>query len=247
MATSMEDGDQLVSSGDAFTDNVYQPELEEQPSTEGTPLVPYGPPPPRPPRIFAYESLDSEKLPSGHRKGEETNNGMSTNEHVGLRDEDSDTERDNPCRASDVAAIIIDPSRRNDNPAELPTPVASHGLPQQINMNHYATKKTVATGLLDVCLLMANAALLKSVLQQGDNYEFFGFLISMLIFAILTEIATGVLLLLIGRDDLNNIYKQRKIDWLNNIATACVFAVTTLNIFIAAFGLKNTTLAENTT
>ncbi|XP_077988492.1 ninjurin-2-like [Glandiceps talaboti] len=120
----------------------------------------------------------------------------------------------------------------------------NHRLPQQINMNHYATKKTIATGLLVVSLLMANAALLKSVLQQGKYYEFYGFLISMLVLAILAEITAGVLLLLIGRDDLNNIYKQKKLDWLNNIATACVFGITAINIFIAAFGLKNIPLGE---
>ena len=43
-----------------------------------------------------------------------------------------------------------------------------------MDVNRYATKKTIAQGMLDVALLTANASQLKYVLQLGyDNHPFY--------------------------------------------------------------------------
>ncbi|KAG7247781.1 hypothetical protein CRUP_018657, partial [Coryphaenoides rupestris] len=42
-----------------------------------------------------------------------------------------------------------------------------------INMNSYANKKSMAESMLDVALLMANAAQLKTVMEQGSEFTFY--------------------------------------------------------------------------
>lgn len=60
----------------------------------------------------------------------------------------------------------------------------------------------------------------------------------MLVIAITLELITGIVLLLIGRDNLNDPYRQRRVDKLNNAATALIFSIVIVNVFIAAFGLE---------
>ncbi|XP_072026778.1 ninjurin-2-like isoform X2 [Amphiura filiformis] len=119
-------------------------------------------------------------------------------------------------------------------------PVSSNPPPPPIDFNIYATKKTVAEVLLNVSLLMANASQLRSIIIQGKNYQFYRFVTSMLVIAITLELITGVVLLLIGRDNFNDPYRQRRVDKLNNAATALVFSIVIVNVFIAAFGLEAT-------
>ncbi|XP_023238448.1 nicolin-1-like isoform X2 [Centruroides sculpturatus] len=45
--------------------------------------------------------------------------------------------------------------------------------PRALDANVYATKKSVAQGLLDVALLTANASQLKYLLRVGDRHDFF--------------------------------------------------------------------------
>lgn len=47
--------------------------------------------------------------------------------------------------------------------------VTEYDVFQELNINRYATKKTVAKGLLDVALLSANASQLKVVLSSKDT------------------------------------------------------------------------------
>ncbi|GIY57240.1 ninjurin-2 [Caerostris extrusa] len=89
---------------------------------------------------------------------------------------------------------------------------------QNLDANVYATKKTIAQGLLDVALLTANASQLKYLLQL---------------------VLTGCMMLLIANTNLNEIKKQRRADNLNNAITIGIFLVAILNILIAALGIKN--------
>lgn len=46
------------------------------------------------------------------------------------------------------------------------------GSTSNLNMNLYATKKTVAEGMLDVALFLANITHMKSVIEQGAGYRY---------------------------------------------------------------------------
>ena len=53
-------------------------------------------------------------------------------------------------------------------------------LVKDFNHNGYATRKTITQGLLDVALLISNAAQLKFVLDEGDSYDHYVLMISLL-------------------------------------------------------------------
>ncbi|XP_066553860.1 ninjurin-1 [Amia ocellicauda] len=107
-----------------------------------------------------------------------------------------------------------------------------------INLNHYANKKSAAESMLDVALLMANASQLKAVIEQGPDFSFYIPLIALISISLTLQIAVGVLLIFIVRDNLNDENKQIRLNLLNNIATGLVFIIVVVNVFITAFGVQ---------
>ncbi|XP_067392292.1 ninjurin-2 [Emydura macquarii macquarii] len=111
-----------------------------------------------------------------------------------------------------------------------------------ININHYATKKSVAESMLDVALFMANVTQLKAVLEQGLSFQYYATLISLISISLFFQVVIGILLIIIARMNLNDVSKQQRLNVLNNAATALVFITVVLNIFITAFGVQKTGL-----
>ncbi|XP_053574804.1 ninjurin-2 [Bombina bombina] len=111
-----------------------------------------------------------------------------------------------------------------------------------ININHYATKKSLAESMLDVALFMANAAQLKAVLEQGPSFTYYATLITLISLSLALQVVIGILLIIIARRNLNDISKQQKLNLLNNVATGLVFITVLINIFITAFGVQKTGL-----
>ncbi|XP_062990496.1 ninjurin-2 [Elgaria multicarinata webbii] len=111
-----------------------------------------------------------------------------------------------------------------------------------ININHYATKKSVAESMLDVALFMANAAQLKAVLEQGPSFQYYAALTALIAISLFFQTAIGILLIVMARLNLNDVAKQQRLNLLNNIATVLVFITVIVNIFITAFGVQKTGL-----
>ncbi|XP_028810942.1 ninjurin-2 [Denticeps clupeoides] len=111
-----------------------------------------------------------------------------------------------------------------------------------LNMNHYATKKSVAESMLDVALLMANASQLKAVLEQGPEFKYYITVITLIGISLLFQVLAGVFFVIMARKDINNMANQRKLDIMNNVATGLVFLTVIVNIFITAFGVQKTGL-----
>uniref|UniRef100_A0A8C4QLF8 Ninjurin 2 n=1 Tax=Eptatretus burgeri TaxID=7764 RepID=A0A8C4QLF8_EPTBU len=109
-----------------------------------------------------------------------------------------------------------------------------------VNLNHYATKKSLAESMLDVALLMANASQLKAVIEQPNN-PYYTALITFISISIFLQVIVGVLLVFIVKSDVTNPDKQHRVDTINNIATGLVFVIVVVNIFITAFGVHRTT------
>ncbi|XP_034293301.1 ninjurin-1 [Pantherophis guttatus] len=109
---------------------------------------------------------------------------------------------------------------------------------RQINMNHYANKKSAAESMLDIALLMANASQLKAVMEQGPSFGFYAPLIILISISLALQIIVGVLLIFLVKYDLNNPAKHAKLNFLNNLATGLVFIIVVVNIFITAFGVQ---------
>jgi Ninjurin len=59
---------------------------------------------------------------------------------------------------------------------------------KEMNINNYASRKSLAQGMLDLALLTANASQLKYILSVGESHEFY----QLLFVLILTSIALQV-------------------------------------------------------
>ncbi|XP_068454451.1 ninjurin-1-like [Clinocottus analis] len=104
-------------------------------------------------------------------------------------------------------------------------------------MNHYTNKKSAAESMLDVALLMANASQLKAVLQRGPSFDFYRPIVALISVSIGLQVAVGLLLIFIVRWNLNDEQKQRRLSMMENMATALVFIIVVVNVFITAFGV----------
>uniref|UniRef100_A0A2I3TDR6 Ninjurin 2 n=1 Tax=Pan troglodytes TaxID=9598 RepID=A0A2I3TDR6_PANTR len=119
-------------------------------------------------------------------------------------------------------------------------PGSSDPRSQPINLNHYATKKSVAESMLDVALFMSNAMRLKAVLEQGPSSHYYPTLVTLISLSLLLQVVIGVLLVVIARLNLNEVEKQWRLNQLNNAATILVFFTVVINVFITAFGAHKT-------
>ncbi|XP_045777578.1 ninjurin-2 isoform X3 [Maniola jurtina] len=107
-----------------------------------------------------------------------------------------------------------------------------------LDANRYATKKTVAQGMLDIALLTSNASQLKYVLQVGPKHEFYMLLLVLISISIILQVAMGLVLLTLNLlRDCKFHEPQHRTSALNiNYGTtATAFLVTVLNILVSAF------------
>merc|ERR1712141_942862 len=95
-------------------------------------------------------------------------------------------------------------SKSNNNFQTMDISDAS-GRRKTLDANRYATKKTIAQGMLDVALLTANASQLKYVLQLGvDVHPFYHLMLALIIVSIVLQVIVGILFLVIGGLNIND-------------------------------------------
>ncbi|XP_052755786.1 ninjurin-2 isoform X3 [Galleria mellonella] len=107
-----------------------------------------------------------------------------------------------------------------------------------LDANRYATKKTVAQGMLDIALLTSNASQLKYVLQVGPKHEFYTLLVVLISISIALQLLVGLLFVIIGGLDLNNHEDQPSALILNDVIVIFIFVISVINIVISAFGIE---------
>ncbi|KAJ8302084.1 hypothetical protein KUTeg_021071 [Tegillarca granosa] len=101
----------------------------------------------------------------------------------------------------------------------------------------YSKKKTVAEGLFDIAMLMANATMLKTLVTAGDSYRFYSVMMVMLILSIVLQFVIGIMLVYVGVTEgkkENDVRTNR----MHNATLILIFIVTFLNVFITAFGIE---------
>merc|ERR1711997_1036520 len=135
--------------------------------------------------------------------------------------------------------IAFQDQRRMANNAVSPSynnqPTRKRGL----DVNRYATKKTIAQGMLDIALLTANASQLKYVLQLGEErHDFYHLMLALIILSIVLQAIVGILFLVIGGFNINEEPKEKVADILNDIITVLVFIITLINVVINGFGMS---------
>uniref|UniRef100_A0A3P9LPC7 Si:ch1073-278o19.1 n=1 Tax=Oryzias latipes TaxID=8090 RepID=A0A3P9LPC7_ORYLA len=121
---------------------------------------------------------------------------------------------------------------------EVPLRENQTGRSRPLNMNHYANKKSAAESMLDVALLMANASQLKAVMEQGPGFTFYVPLITLISISLILQILVGVMLIFIVKWNLNDQSTHYKLNVMENAATAFVFIIVVVNVFITAFGVQ---------
>ncbi|KAK4885668.1 hypothetical protein RN001_001939 [Aquatica leii] len=109
---------------------------------------------------------------------------------------------------------------------------------QKLDANRYATKKTIAQGLLDVALLTANASQLKYVLQVGKQHEFYTLMLSLIIVSIVLQVSAALLSIIMGILKMHEDPKQKLVaDILNHVALGFVTGTLFCDVIKMSFGL----------
>ncbi|XP_072942947.1 ninjurin-1 isoform X6 [Epargyreus clarus] len=107
-----------------------------------------------------------------------------------------------------------------------------------LDANRYATKKTVAQGMLDIALLTSNASQLKYVLQVGPKHEFYTLLVTLISISMVLQAGAGILAILISSMDPDNSHRQKKIaDWLYHISVGLMTGAVFCDVIKMTFGL----------
>ncbi|XP_037956169.1 ninjurin-2 isoform X3 [Teleopsis dalmanni] len=107
-----------------------------------------------------------------------------------------------------------------------------------MDANRYATKKTIAQGMLDIALLTANASQLKYILQVGEQHQFYKLMLILISLSIVLQILAGILLVI---QSMINIHKsegqRRAADILNHIIGGIIFLSVFCDVVKMNFGL----------
>ncbi|XP_023214013.1 ninjurin-2-like isoform X2 [Centruroides sculpturatus] len=106
-----------------------------------------------------------------------------------------------------------------------------------MDVNIYATRKTVAQGMMDIALLTANASQLKYVLSHSDMHEYFLINITLIGTSMALQIIVGIMLILVGRSNINYKKHQKGADEMNNAIVVMIFLITVVNVLISAFSV----------
>ncbi|KAH8032562.1 hypothetical protein HPB51_026015 [Rhipicephalus microplus] len=104
-----------------------------------------------------------------------------------------------------------------------------------LDMNMYATRKTLAQGMLDLALLSSNACQLRRVLSAPPGQRYHGTCVAFLALSISFQLLAGLLLVLLGRWNINCPWEQRKADLLNNVVVLLTFLISVVNVLLSAF------------
>ncbi|XP_044014391.1 uncharacterized protein LOC122856686 isoform X3 [Aphidius gifuensis] len=147
---------------------------------------------------------------------------------------------------------FVEPSSStNGYPEKSPMPspkdeTSSDGLKEifsavkSLDANRYATKKTIAQGMLDIALLTANASQLKYILQVGRQHEFYTLMLTLICLSIGLQIIQGIICLLLGSTyNINKEKDQKNANTWNNIVLAMMVLTVAINILISAFEMKD--------
>ncbi|XP_049540224.1 ninjurin-2-like isoform X2 [Anopheles darlingi] len=109
-----------------------------------------------------------------------------------------------------------------------------------LDLNSYATRKSIAQGMLDLALLTANASQLKYILTVGTAHEFYHLLLTLIIISISLQLFQALLIVVLAVVfDVNKVEEQKRSDYLNNILTGITVISVVVNVIISAFDMKS--------
>ncbi|CAF0809609.1 unnamed protein product [Rotaria sordida] len=99
----------------------------------------------------------------------------------------------------------------------------------------YSMKKTAMTIMCLLIIIMSNSVQLKHVLKEGRTHAFYGTQVTLGIVSVLMCASIGFYLMYMLTINDQNTYKQRKIDFLQNLGLIFLFSLFILNIIYTIF------------
>merc|ERR1712141_171352 len=112
-------------------------------------------------------------------------------------------------------------------------PDVSFSSPQSLlNINRYATKKTISQGMLDMALLASNASQLKYLMQIGEVHEYYTEMVALVVTSIVLQIVVGLLFFLIAMININDEDSHASAKVLNNIILVIIIILLIFTIVI---------------
>ncbi|XP_062565255.1 ninjurin-1 isoform X2 [Armigeres subalbatus] len=109
---------------------------------------------------------------------------------------------------------------------------------KSMDANRYATKKTIAQGMLDIALLTANASQLKYILQVGEKHEFYTLMLTLISISIILQIAQGVACIVLANFDINKEQNHRLANLVQNLSLGLNLSTVVVNIMINGLEVK---------
>ncbi|XP_021917167.1 ninjurin-2 isoform X5 [Zootermopsis nevadensis] len=106
-----------------------------------------------------------------------------------------------------------------------------------LDANSYATKKTIAQGMLDIALLTANASQLKYVLQIGHQHEFYTLMLWLISVSIVLQVVSCTLALVLMTLNINKPERQHVASVLNHVVVGFVLVAMVADVIKMSFGL----------
>ncbi|KAI9580098.1 hypothetical protein GQX74_000886 [Glossina fuscipes] len=97
---------------------------------------------------------------------------------------------------------------------------------KSMDANRYATKKTIAQGMLDIALLTANASQLKYILQVGEQHQFYKVMLILISLSIVLQLLVGILFVIIGSLNINRKNDQTAAVILNDVIIGVLLMIT---------------------
>ncbi|XP_046673139.1 ninjurin-A-like isoform X1 [Homalodisca vitripennis] len=127
--------------------------------------------------------------------------------------------------------------KRIMEPMDMDTTVVKPSTTQQplTLQNTYAAKKTIAQGMMDFALVMANANQMRLIFEHQATTKSSTFLIVLISISLGLQIVVGISLIFKGRCDLGGDSKLEQANRINNWVLVGVFLITIINVFITAF------------
>merc|ERR1712079_996164 len=105
----------------------------------------------------------------------------------------------------------------------------------KLNTNRYATKKTIAQGMLDIALLSTNAAQLKYILTVGEEHEYYLPMLILIVASIVLQVLNGLTQVLMGPLNLDKEEFKSFLNAVNYISMFLSYGIVGIDAIKAIF------------
>ncbi|CAO1415465.1 unnamed protein product [Diamesa tonsa] len=106
----------------------------------------------------------------------------------------------------------------------------------ELNLNTFASRKTLAQGMLDLALLTANVAQLKRIMYSGPEHRFYTLLMVAILFSIGLQMVQAIIMCILAIVfDLNKTDDHKRGNIANNILVIFTIVSVVINIIISTF------------